>query len=275
LEGWHDRWQFVPSGCGCAPEVGGNQSERNIKLSDSNAESASIRQKQSSANALIELIGVSRLYDAGCVYALDNVSLAIRRGEFLAVVGPSGSGKTTLLNIMSGLDKPTTGTVLFNGVTTAEAGDWSRLRAFEIGFIFQSFQLLPAFTALENVQIPMFGTKRNPRERAQYARGLLDKVGLSSKISRRPDELSSGEKQRVAIARSLANEPSILMADEPTGNLDSKNAAAVMDLLVHLRQAQGLTLVVVTHNAAVARNADRSVEFMDGRIVFTTERPPQ
>jgi ABC-type lipoprotein export system ATPase subunit len=240
-------------------------------LSSPIAEAASLCQKQSSSNALVEMIGVSRLYDAGCVCALDNVSLSVKRGEFLAVVGPSGSGKTTLLNLMSGLDKPTTGTVIFNGVAPAKAGDWSVLRALEIGFVFQSFQLLPAFTALENVQIPMFGTKRPLRERTQYARRLLDQVGLSSKVYRRPDELSSGEKQRVAIARSLANEPRILMADEPTGNLDSKNASAVMDLLVHLRQTHGLTLVVVTHNASVALHADRCVEFIDGRIAFTAE----
>jgi lipoprotein-releasing system ATP-binding protein len=167
---------------------------------------------------------------------------------------------------------PTRGKVLFNGVEPVTARDWSRLRASDIGFVFQSFQLLSAFSALENVQIPMFGTKRSPRQREQYACELLERVGLSSKISRKPDELSSGEKQRVAIARSLANNPSILMADEPTGNLDSKNAAMVMDLLVNLCQTQGLTLVVVTHNTAVSRDADRIVEFVDGRIAMMTQR---
>lgn len=228
--------------------------------------------KQPSVNSLVELIGVSRIYQAGYVHALEHVSLVVRRGEFLVVVGPSGSGKTTLLNLMSGLDTPTVGTVLFKGVAPERPSDWSRLRATEIGFVFQSFQLLPAFTAIENVQLPMFSIKRDPRERAAYARTLLEKVGLASKLFRKPDELSSGEKQRVAIARSLANEPSILMADEPTGNLDSKNASAVMDLLADLTKTQGLTLVVVTHNPSVAQNADRAVEFLDGRIAFIAER---
>jgi putative ABC transport system ATP-binding protein len=224
--------------------------------------------------AMVEMIAVSRLYDTGLVHALDDVTLAVRKGEFVAVIGPSGSGKTTLLNLMSGLDRPTLGTVFFNGSEPKEASEWSRLRATEIGFVFQSFQLLPAFSALENVQIPMFGMKKSPRQRANQARELLHKVGLSAKMSHRPDELSSGEKQRVAIARSLANGPGILMADEPTGNLDSRNAAAIMDLLINLSKKDGLTLVVVTHNTAVARDADRIVEFLDGRIASVTERSP-
>jgi ABC-type lipoprotein export system ATPase subunit len=230
--------------------------------------------EQEPSNDLIELIDVGRLYEAGRVYAVDSVSLAVRRGEFLAVFGPSGSGKTTLLNLMCGLDRPTVGRVLFKGIEPAGASDWTRLRAIEIGFVFQSFQLLPALSALENVQIPMFGTKLSERDRLNRARELLDRVGLSSKTSRRPDELSSGEKQRVAIARSLANEPSVLLADEPTGNLDSKSAVAVLDLLVELRQMHGLTVVVVTHNALVARDADRVVEFVDGRIACIEQRSP-
>jgi ABC-type lipoprotein export system ATPase subunit len=251
------------------PSING---EGDINLLGGITESGSLGREQEPSNGLIELIGVSRLYVAGRVHALDNVSLSVRQGEFLAVVGPSGSGKTTLLNLMSGLDRPTAGTVRFKGIEPVGAGDWTRLRAIEIGFVFQSFQLLPTLSALENVQVPMFGTKRNARERLNRARELLDKVGLSSKMSRRPDELSSGEKQRVAIARSLANAPSVLLADEPTGNLDSKNAAAVLDLLVELRQMHGLTMVVVTHNAVVAREAERVVEFVDGRIARIEER---
>jgi ABC-type lipoprotein export system ATPase subunit len=248
--------------------------EGDINLLGRITESGSLGREQEPSNGLIELIGVSRLYVAGRVHAVDNVSLSVRHGEFLAVVGPSGSGKTTLLNLMSGLDRPTAGTLLFKGIEPAGAADWTRLRATEIGFVFQSFQLLPALSALENVQIPMFGTTRSARERLNRARELLDRVGLSSKTPRRPDELSSGEKQRVAIARSLANAPSVLLADEPTGNLDSKNAAAVLDLLVELRQMHGLTVVVVTHNALVARDADRVVEFVDGRIACIEERSP-
>ncbi len=220
----------------------------------------------------IEFSSVSRLYPAGSVTALEDITLGVRRGEFLAVVGPSGSGKTTLLNLMSGLDQPTQGSVLINGAEPESAVKWARLRARAIGFVFQSFQLLPAFTALENVQIPMFGVVKSRAQRLDAAHDLLHRVGLDAKRHRYPDELSSGEKQRVAIARSLANSPSILLADEPTGNLDSKSSEAVMHLLQDLSRAKRLTLVVVTHNHAIARDADRVVELFDGRIASLTEK---
>lgn len=219
-----------------------------------------------SADELIELVGVSRVYVAGLVHAVNDVSLAVHRGEFLAIAGPSGSGKTTLLNLMSGLDRPTTGSVRFDGVEPAGPRDWARLRAAKVGFVFQAFHLLPALSALENVQVPMFGTARPSSERASRALDLLQQVGLSSKIARRPDELSAGEQQRVAIARSLANGPGVLLADEPTGNLDTRNAAAILELLIDLRRTQGLAMVVVTHNPDVARRADRAVDIVDGRI---------
>ncbi len=220
---------------------------------------------------IIEFAGVTRTYDAGHVFALQDVTLAVGRGEFLAVVGPSGSGKTTLLNLMSGLDRPSRGSVFLNGAEPQNPHEWARLRSREIGFVFQSFELLPGFTALENVQIPMFGVTKSPAKRLKRAWELLDRVDLAAKIDRRPDELSSGEKQRVAIARSLANSPSILLADEPTGNLDSRSSEAVMTLLRDLWKDKGLTLVVVTHNPAIAKNADRTVEFLDGRIASIIE----
>lgn len=224
------------------------------------------------SNFLVELIGVNRFYETGHVHALKDVSLKIKRGEFLAVVGPSGSGKTTFLNLISGLDKPSTGKIFFNGDAPSESAQWAKLRLSEIGFVFQSFHLLPAFSALENVQIPMFGLRQTPNERADCARSLLKKLGFSADLSRRPDKLSSGEKQIVAIARSLANDPCMLLADEPTGNLDSINAAKVMHMLAELKETRGLTLIVVTHNPIVAEGADRIVEFLDGRILSVKER---
>ena len=218
----------------------------------------------------IEFSSVSRLYPAAAVTALEDINLGICRGEFLAVVGPSGSGKTTLLNLMCGLDRPTRGRILVNAAQPQSAQKWARLRATDIGFVFQSFQLLPAFTALENVQIPMFGVINSRAQRIKVAQDLLHRVGLDAKRHRYPDELSSGEKQRVAIARSLANNPSILLADEPTGNLDSKSSEGVMNLLKEVSRAKRLTLIMVTHNSSIARHADRVVELFDGRIVSIT-----
>jgi len=224
------------------------------------------------SGVLVELIGVNRFYETGHVHALKDVSLKIKRGEFISVVGPSGSGKTTLLNLISGLDKPSTGKIFFNGDAPSESAQWAKLRLSEIGFVFQSFQLLPAFSALENVQIPLFGSRLKPRERIERAKSLLKRVGFCSDMSRRPDKLSSGEKQIVAIARSLANDPSLLLADEPTGNLDSINAAKIMLMLADLKNTQGLTLVVVTHNPILANGADRIVEFFDGKIASVSVR---
>jgi putative ABC transport system ATP-binding protein len=218
---------------------------------------------------LVELVRVTRLFEAQRVRAVSDVSLEVEPGEFLAVIGPSGSGKTTLLNLMAGLDRPTTGTVRFRDREPANSDEWSRLRATEIGFVFQAFHLLPTLTAIENVQIPMFGIDRDARRREQEQRAadLLSHVGLSERQFHLPDGLSNGEKQRVAIARSLTNSPSIVLADEPTGNLDSHTAAEVMDLLMRLRSQRSIALVLVTHNASIARTADRVAEIVDGRVV--------
>jgi ABC-type lipoprotein export system ATPase subunit len=216
---------------------------------------------------LIELSGISRAYDAGRVSAVVDVSLSVWRGEFLAVIGPSGSGKTTLLHLMSGMDRPSAGTVRFGGREPAGVRDWAQLRARAIGFVFQAFHLLPTLSAWENVQIPMFGVEGNARRRSERAAALLAQTGLAHRRDHRPGELSAGERQRVAIARSLANAPQVILADEPTGNLDSASAADVLKLLDDLRREHALTLVVVTHNPDVARRADRVGTLMDGRIV--------
>ena len=173
--------------------------------------------------ALIVAEHVSRRYADGEVLALDDVSLTINRGEYIAIVGPSGSGKSTLLNVLGGLDHPTSGRVLFDGAEVKTGRKLDELRSKQIGYVFQSFYLLPTLSAIENVQIPMFETARSAAERVSKATELLDVVGMSHRVKHLPSKLSVGERQRVAIARSLANDPQVLLADEPTGNLDSSN----------------------------------------------------
>jgi putative ABC transport system ATP-binding protein len=204
------------------------------------------------------------------VQALRGVDFRIQQGEFVAIVGPSGSGKSTLLQMLGALDHPSAGTLKYRGTSLADCADLASYRAHEIGFIFQAFHLLPTFTALENVQIPMFGTRRSVSERRHRAIELLNAVGLQARLHHRPAKLSGGERQRVAIARSLANGASVLLADEPTGNLDSENAALVLDLIVGLRREQNLTLILVTHNPDIVRQAARIVEMKDGHIVSDT-----
>lgn len=204
-------------------------------------------------------------YPDGDVHALRGVSLAIAGGESVAITGPSGCGKSTLLHLLGGLDRPTAGTVLYRGRALADL-DIDRYRAREIGFVFQSFHLLPTLTALENVQIPMFEGAIPRRSRAGLAESLLAEVGLGHRRNHRPLKLSIGERQRVAIARALANSPSLLLADEPTGNLDSQSQDDVIRLLGKLKAERGLTLVIVTHSAEVAQAADRRVRLRDGRF---------
>ena len=213
---------------------------------------------------------VSRLtkeFDDGRVAALRGIDLRIRHGEFVSVVGPSGCGKTTLLNMLGLLDRPTSGTLRFRGRDFAALGDAAAYRAREIGFIFQSFHLLPNFTIEENVQMPMFGLPGSPAQRRARAVELLEAVGLGHRLDHLPVKLSGGERQRAAIARSLANKPSILLADEPTGNLDSRNSAHVMEMLLRLREQHRVTLVMVTHDQELARHGTRTVRIKDGQIV--------
>lgn len=210
---------------------------------------------------------VSKLYPDGQVHALNDVTLGVHDAEYLAITGPSGSGKSTLLNVLGALDRPDAGEVYFRGEPLSRRADLDRFRARQVGFVFQSFFLLPALTSRENVQVPMFEGPLSARDRAKKADELLKLVGMGHRASHRPNKLSVGERQRVALARALANDPVLLLADEPTGNLDSDNAARVLDLLTSLQCERGLAMIVVTHSPEVAERADRVVKVRDGRIV--------
>lgn len=219
-----------------------------------------------SAVPLLEAKGLTREFDDGQVQALRGVDFSVHEGEFIAITGPSGCGKSTLLQLIGSLDRPSSGTLLYRGKSLPDLPNPAAYRACEVGFIFQAFHLLPTFTALENVQIPMFETDRSLAERRARALELLKLVGLEHRLDHFPSKLSGGERQRVAIARSLANEPALLLADEPTGNLDSTSAHVVLDLIVRL-QEQGRTMVMVTHDPSIAERAGRTLHMMDGRIV--------
>jgi putative ABC transport system ATP-binding protein len=222
---------------------------------------------------LAELRGISRVYSMGDteLRALNDVSLTILRGEMVAVMGASGSGKSTMLNIMGTLDRPTSGRYLFEGepVEELDAYELARLRNRKMGFIFQSFNLLARDTAMENVCLPMIYAEMRPSVRRKRALDALEKVGLADRIHRLPTQLSGGQQQRVSIARAIANDPEILLADEPTGALDSATSGQIMNLLCDIH-GQGKTVVLVTHNASVAKYAQRLVTFKDGRILSDT-----
>lgn len=220
---------------------------------------------------VFEAVGLTKHFDDGQVQALRGLDFQIMEGDFVAIIGPSGCGKTTLLQILGALDRPTTGTLRYRGGSMTDLPDPAAYRAHEIGFIFQAFHLLPAFTAAENVQIPMFETDCSRSERKERAFTLLKAVGLEHRLDHFPGKLSGGERQRVAIARSLANNPSILLADEPTGNLDSVNARLVLDLIERLRSERRMTLVLVTHDQTIARRASRVLSMSDGRIASDHE----
>ncbi len=215
---------------------------------------------------LLEGNELTRVYPDGEVQALRGVSLAVEPGESVAITGPSGCGKSTLLHLLGGLDQPTSGIVRYQGCPLADL-DIDVFHARQIGFIFQSFHLLPTLSALENVQIPMFESPYPRTERVARAGALLEEVGLAHRRNQLPSRLSVGERQRVAIARSLANEPTLILADEPTGNLDSVSQSEILDLLARLRGERTLTMLIVTHSPEVAAWADRVVKMRDGRIV--------
>ena len=216
---------------------------------------------------MFEAIDLKKDFDDGQVQALRRVSFQIAPGDFVAITGPSGCGKTTLLQLLGALDRPTSGVLRYQGGSIADSSDPAAYRAREIGFIFQAFHLLPTFSALENVQIPMFETTRTRLERQNRAMALLKAVGLENRFNHLPSMLSGGERQRVAIARSLANDPSVLLADEPTGNLDSENAEIVLDLIVKIHKEHQMTVVLVTHDMDIARRASRVLRMKDGQIV--------
>ncbi len=220
----------------------------------------------SSSMLAIDARDVVKTFDEGRIRALRGATLAVEPGEWVAIMGPSGCGKSTLLHLIAALDRPTGGTIHVNGREIAEHPSLSRYRSREIGIVFQMHNLLPTLSSEENVQVPMFELKMDASQRRSKARSLLDSVGLSGKYRSLPNQLSGGERQRVAIARALANDPPILLADEPTGNLDSQAGVQVLNLLEQMRKERQLTIVMVTHDSSVAARADRIVRMLDGRV---------
>jgi len=219
---------------------------------------------------VVRAVGLTRRYEMGDTFvdALQGVDLTIARGEFVALVGPSGSGKSTVLNLIGGLDRPTSGEVWINGTELGSSDErtLTRHRRQHVGFVFQSFNLLPRLTAEENVALPLMFSGVPEKERLSRARTLLTRVGLGPRLTHRPTQLSGGEQQRVAIARALVGQPALLLADEPTGNLDTATGTEIMRLLKELNQEQELTLLVVTHDTEVAAFADRIVRLRDGQV---------
>lgn len=219
---------------------------------------------------MIELSHVSRTYKMGeeIIRALDDVNLRIETGEFISIVGPSGSGKSTLLHIIGGLDSPTVGKIVVEGQDLTKASDQelSQYRNKKVGFVFQTFNLQPTYSALENVALPLVFAKMPRRRREEKAREALEIVALSHRLRHRPSELSGGERQRVGIARAIVNEPRILLADEPTGNLDTRTGDRIVELLGQLNKKKRMTLVLVTHDLDTAKHADRLLSLHDGKI---------
>lgn len=214
----------------------------------------------------LEARNLRKSYDDGRIKALRGVSLTINAGEYIAISGASGSGKSTLLHLLGGLDVATSGEVLFENSTLGTVVNLDEYRAHRIGFIFQAFYLLPTLRAIENVQVPMLALSGNSNSRAERAEALLREMGLEHRLNQYPNELSAGERQRVAIARSLANHPSILLADEPTGNLDSVNSARIMEMLTGIQKKRGMTLIIVTHENDIANAAPRHIRIRDGKV---------
>ena len=220
---------------------------------------------------MIKLTGINKIYRTEEVetQALENVNLEVKKGEFLSIMGPSGCGKSTLLNIMGLLDTPTSGTIEINGTRTENMGD-KELAAFRnktLGFVFQSFHLINSLNVIDNVELPLLYRKMSSSERTALAKQVLERVGLSHRMKHMPTQLSGGQCQRVAIARAIVGNPEIILADEPTGNLDSKMGAEVMELLHKLNREDGRTIVMVTHNEAQAKQTNRIIHLFDGRQV--------
>jgi putative ABC transport system ATP-binding protein len=228
----------------------------------------------SSAPPALRVRALVKTFEGGRMRALDGVDLEVLEGEFVAVAGPSGCGKSTLLHLVTALDRPDEGTIEVHGQDIASLRNQSRYRAQEVGLVFQLDNLLPTLSASENVQVPMFEIGLSASERQKRAEELLALVGLAGKAHSLPSQLSGGERQRVAVARALANSPRILLADEPTGRLDSASGRRILDLLEKLREERALTVIVVTHDRDVAARANRIIEMLDGRVVGEA-RPAQ
>jgi putative ABC transport system ATP-binding protein len=225
---------------------------------------------------VLQAFNLTKTYriDSREIRVLDDVSLAVRDGEFLVIAGASGSGKSTLLSLLSGIDRPTSGRIRIgdSDITDMPEDDLAPLRNRTIGFVFQAFHLVPSLSALENVMFP--AELKGDRQAGEQARALLQRVGLAERLDSLPHQLSGGEKQRVALCRALINQPRIVFADEPTGNLDSRNSQAILELLQTLQQEQRTTLVLATHSAAIARAADRRITLQDGRILPAPDQRP-
>jgi putative ABC transport system ATP-binding protein len=225
--------------------------------------------------ALIETVEIWKTYAMGSeeIHALRGVSIQIERGEYVAIMGPSGSGKSTLMNLIGCLDTPSKGSYLLNGKQVSQMNDneLARIRNEEVGFVFQTFNLLPRATSLKNVELPLVYAGVSAKDREQRARMALEQVDLASRVNHRPNELSGGQRQRVAIARALVNAPSMLLADEPTGNLDSKTGLEIMEIFARLHRA-GNTILLVTHEADVAAYANRTIHLRDGQIESDVRR---
>jgi ABC-type lipoprotein export system ATPase subunit len=225
----------------------------------------------SEPDVIVEATAVSKTYDTGsvAVHALRGVDLTLERGEMVAIMGPSGCGKTTLLNCLSGLDSIDSGDVVIEGASLAHMSDRARTdyRARRMGFVFQFYNLMPVLTAVENVELPLLVARTPPAEARRKALAALRLVGLEQRAAHVPEALSGGERQRVTIARSLVNDPAIVWADEPTGDLDSENAEEIVDLMRRLNRERGLTFLIVTHDIAVGRRTDRIIRMLDGLVV--------
>ena len=215
---------------------------------------------------IIEIKNLRKEYEDGSITALNGIDLKIKRGESVSILGPSGSGKSTLLNMIGGLDKADEGQINVAGVNLMQDKDLSEFRSKEIGFVFQLHNLIPNLTVLENVQTPLIGTDIEDKKMEERALKLLKSVNLENKIDQRPTKLSGGERQRVAIARALVNHPSIILADEPTGALDSETQEIILNLLLDIHRKENVTLIMVTHEVYVAKKADRSIYVLDGKI---------
>lgn len=216
---------------------------------------------------ILKLDSVGRTFDDGRIVGVDNVSLEVGREELIALHGQSGCGKSTLINLMAGLDQPTSGTVAFDGLQSPDPDRWTALRASRLGVVFQDFNLLATLTAAENVEAAMFGRVRSARERRRLALRRLEDVGIPECADRLPPQLSGGERRRVALARGLANDPDVILADEPTSNLDSASGAQVIDLMLALHSRGGMAMIIVTHDPDLIARCQRRIAMLDGRIV--------